>query len=106
MLVMGLSSCTIGDEVDYIEKRAAAECGRMERCYLGEFQSQFSGADECERLVGNALEDDQELLEEQDCDYDPREAQRCVERVRSMSCSDWIERGTGNACDLVFRCDT
>jgi len=99
----GAIACTIADEAVYTERRAAAECGRIERCYLGEFESQFSSRDDCESAVADELEQELELLE--DCEYDPREAKRCVHRVNTMSCEDWIEKGTAGACDLVFLCD-
>jgi len=105
LLLSTLAGCAIGDEDDYIDKRATAECKRIERCFLGEFQSQFSGREDCENLVADELQAEQEILQDADCDYDPAEARRCVRRINNLSCADWIERGTPGACDLVYTCE-
>ncbi len=102
--ILVLASCTIAEADDYVDRRAAAECKAMSRCYLGEFDSQFSSLDECESFVRDDLEAEAEILDEADCDYQPDEAARCVRRVRQMGCADWVEKGTASACDLVYDC--
>ena len=96
--------CGIEDEPDYVASRADAECGRMEACALGYFESEYADQEDCVDERADDLDELHDSLDEAQCEFEPDEAGPCVGRIRGMSCEDWSESDADRACDLVWTC--
>src|SRR5690606_8980034 len=97
-----LSGCTT-DEADFTTELALAQCRTMEKCALGLFEQHFSSKGDCVDNVGHDI--DLWLADHFDgCAYDAREASRCIHRVRTMDCDDWVRGADERACDIVYDC--
>ena len=94
-LLLALVGCySSGDyEVDY----AVAICDKSFECY-DESQIQYlaySTADEC------ISERDEFQTDDEDCVFDPDQAQLCVEETAGMLCADFLGGRWPAPCDLV-----
>ena len=89
---------------DYGEARATAECGRIQRCDLGFYDSEYSSQEDCVDERGDEIEEQNDQLDEADCRFSSEQAGACVSRIRGMSCEDWAENDASQACDLVWDC--
>jgi hypothetical protein len=94
----------IGSELDYAQARAEAECGQMEQCELGRFESEYTSLEDCVNQHRELIEDSNRGFGDLDCEYVPDEAGHCVSRIRWMSCEEWRQGEAGIACDLVWNC--
>lgn len=88
---------------EYARLRAEAECGVSERCDLGFFEAEYSGIEDCADDRAEQLEAEIEALDESaDCTYDPREAARCVAKIRGLTCENAWDGDDYAYCDFVF----
>lgn len=101
-LLAAVTACGGIHEDDFTTRLAVAECRTIERCARGLFEANFTDMGDCVDAFGDALDDWVDELKS--CDYDPDEARRCVSRVRSMDCNDWVRGDDERACDLVYDC--
>ena len=88
---------------DYREARASAECKRSSVCALGFFESEYVDLEDCVDEVSDSLKALEDSIFDS-CDYDGMEASRCVSRIRSLSCEDYVEGEASLACDQVWDC--
>lgn len=100
-----LAGCgAIASPSDYAEARANAECARLQTCERGRFESEFSSDEDCIDTQTEAIDENNDDLDDADCRYVPEEAAACVHRIRGLSCESWFEGESGLACDLVWNC--
>jgi hypothetical protein len=105
-VLIGVSTgCAIGAEVDFIDARADAECGRLEKCSRGYFESEYPSHEDCVSELKKTLEDASDAYDDADCKYVPEEGGRCVRRIRGMSCEAFAQGDEARACDLVYDCE-
>lgn len=91
------------EEPEFTTRLAVAQCRTMEKCALGWYEGQFSGFEDCVDEVAHDLDEWVEFRFD-GCAYDPREASRCIQRVRTMACEDWVRGDDERACDIVYDC--
>jgi len=95
---------SIEAEGDYAEARAQAECGQLERCSRGYFDTTWPSEKDCvddfKKQIGQV--DDQ--LQDADCDYQADEAGLCVSRLKGLSCAEYTLGYEAKACDIVWDC--
>lgn len=106
LVLVWVVGCAIDEPSDYATARAEAECGRIERCELGRFESQYNSLDDCVGEVEDQIREGNQLQNDLDCEYVPEEAGLCVRRIRGMACEEWAEGEVFQACDLVWDCIT
>lgn len=104
VLLLVAACGSIEERADYVDRRAAAECGQIERCELGFFESEYRDRDDCIDERSKQLDEASDALNDQDCTYVPEQAGACVSRIRSFDCEEWAEGEAASACDLVWNC--
>lgn len=103
LAMVALSGCGDMALSDYREARATAECKRSAVCARGFFESEYVDMEDCVDEVSDGLKAMEDSVYDS-CDYDGMEASRCVSRIRSLSCEDYIEGEVSIACDQVWDC--
>jgi hypothetical protein len=96
-------ACGVSEE-DYSTLRGEAECRKIGACELGRFEYEYNNdLHVCLDQIGDRID---AMVEDllKSCDYDPKEAHRCLSRIRSLSCADFVEGGASDACDQVYDC--
>ncbi len=93
-------------EDDYSTRRGVVECKKIQKCARGLYEYEYDADfDLCVDGIGDRI-DGQTAKRLSKCDYDPAEGQRCLNRIRRMTCEEFVRRGPGSACDQVYDCTT
>ena len=94
----------IASPSDYAEARAEAECARIRTCERGQFEAEWRDDEDCVDDQAEAIDENNDDLDDADCRYVAEEAGACVRRIAGLSCESWFEGESGLACDLVWNC--
>ena len=104
VLLSSLAGCLTN--VDTFAKRAAKfDCINLEACEGSVFDDNFSSQSDCRDELTNEYEDTFRELDEL-CDYDPKEARKCIRTARKnkKECSASAFNDLAADCDEVFDC--
>ena len=100
---MLLSACGVIED-SYSTLRGEAECKKIRTCQRGLFEFEYrDDLQICTDKLGDRLDARAEALLSE-CVYDPKEAARCLSRIRGLSCEAFVEGRASDACDRVYDC--